>query len=324
MTVTINPFDQDAIIVNGAVATFETDISARFNGYTDTFPSQADLDERKYVRYFPKSGTYRVKHIGIYLTTSAKVDIGINKLGETKNTTNIFNQLDTYNAGNLYNQISHSIISVPRGYNEINVKTNGKNASSTDYRNLQQLIEFELIDEHPVNGEDGIAQINQSSHVLLAKYKCEIAESTKTFNFADILDSKFSEIIVKINGEMTASAQLQMTINGNGANYLQLGNRSVGGTNTAINITTGAVLAIASVTILSGATTFYTETKIQKDEAGIWSGGWSEAQGFSVGSEYSGWNNSVASTTKLTALVISTSTSTWKVGTTIEIYGVRK
>jgi len=316
--VTVMPFDNDFLVINGANPIFPLDGNERFIGWV--VGASTDLAEIKYVRYFPKSGTYRVKYLFTKSSESGKADIGLDADGAT----NLFSQLDEYAAVTTYNQEVFTTIQISRGFHEIHLKANGKNVSSTAFFLKSTMIEFQLIDEHPILSEEGIAQINQGSMVLLAKHKAVVAESTKTFNLADILDSKFSEVKIIINGEMTASAALQLVLNNLGTNYLQKGHRSVGGTITAINITTGAVLTVASTSVLTGSTTFYSEVTIQKDEAGVWSGGKTSTHGFSVGLEETGWNHDVATKSKIETITLSTSASTWKAGTTIEIYGVKR
>lgn len=317
--VRINVFDQDEQVVVGTFTLVRNvSTSARFNGYTGLSAS-GDGYKYKVSRYFPKSGTYKVKYIYATNSNAAIVDVGINGIEN-----NIFSGVDLYSGSLTFNVSRETTIQVGRGIREITFKANGKNGSSSAHGINRQLLEFELIAEHPVLGEEAPAQINQGSMVLLARHKAEQAESTRTFNLADITSEKYSEVIVKISGEATASLELRAVINGLGTNYIQKGENSIGGTVTGINITTGSVLRLASTSILTGATTFNGEFTIQKDETGVWGGGMARFRGYAVGKEDTDWNHDAATANKLTTITISTSASTWKAGTTIEVYGVKR
>jgi len=308
--------DQDFIPIVGTVGPF-VDTGSRFNTITRN-SSNANSDQYKTNRYFSKGGLYKIRWIYLKAVGGAKVDIGLDS-----STNNIFSQIDTYSLGNSYNAVIETVKEIPRGYHDITWTTNGKNASANAYIAYTEAIEFDLIQEYPVYQDDRPAQINQGSMVLLAKHKAAIAEGTFTINLADVLNTKYSEIKVVINGTATASLALQATINALGANYLQKGLSSIGGAVTAINITTGSILKLASTSILTGATKFESWFTIKRQDDGTWTMGQWGSTGFSVGNESGSWNNDQTSTTTLTQIVISTSTSTWKLGTEIEVYGVK-
>lgn len=318
--------DCDTQIVNGVSTGFTRNVTTSSIKNSILFQdTSADLDQWKYERKVKKSGTYLVTYYNFKDTDKGKLHCGVNRVGKPRDTANIAFALDHYNNTTQFNQKYQTTVQIARGLNEFNFKVNGKNASASAYRIGFQFMEFTLIDEHPVAGEDAPAQINQGSMVLLAAHRAEVAESTKTFNLADINSDKYSEITVKINqGEATASLELRAVINGLGTNYIQKGHSSIGGTVNGINITTGATLRLASTSIITGATTFNGEFTVKKDGLGVWRGGKTEFVGHAVGIEETGWSHAAATATKLSAITISTSTSTWKVGTTIEIFGVKR
>ncbi len=319
--VRINAFDQDHQIVAGTPTVATAVLSTRIiGGSWATASGTADLDQVKFERYFPRSGTYAVTLIVDKSTNHPLLDMGINLIGQTRNTTNLFSQLDLYNGSLQEDQKFVTAVKVARGTNEINIKANGKNASSSAYVIRFSMIEFNLIAEHEVFPESSTPK---TEGILLARYKCEIAESSKVFSLADLVADKYAEVMVKISGKATASLQLQMTFNGLGANYIQKGHMDLTSV-TAINITTGSVLAIGSTTLITGADEFEADVTIKKDAGGVWTGGKCHCTDYSTGQAESGWSNDGATSTKLSQITISTSTSTWAVGTTIGIYGVKR
>ena len=151
--VTINYADQDVEVIAGADA-WTTSISTnrRFNGqrYNAT---RANQDEIRWNRYFPKSGTYRVKVVHLTDAASGITKLGINGVNGTKNTTNILNDDDWYSGSGIKNVESFATVEVARGFNYINHLTNSKNGSSSNYYIYYEFVEFTLINEHPVLGE---------------------------------------------------------------------------------------------------------------------------------------------------------------------------
>ena len=151
--VTINYADQDVEVIAGADAWVSgVSTSRRLNGHLYN-GTRADQDEIRWSRYFPKSGTYRVKVVHVTASNSGIVRLGINGVNGTKNTTNILNDDDWYSGSGIQNVESFSTVEIARGFNYINHLTNGKNASSSHYYTYYQFVEFTLINEHPVLGE---------------------------------------------------------------------------------------------------------------------------------------------------------------------------
>ena len=151
--VTINYADQDVEVIAGADAwTSGVSSSRRLNGHFYN-ATRANQDEIRWSRYFPKSGTYRVKVVHVTASNSGIVRLGINDVNGTKNTTNILNDDDWYSSSGIKNVESFATVEVSRGFNYINHLTNGKNGSSSHYYTYYQFVEFTLINEHPVLGE---------------------------------------------------------------------------------------------------------------------------------------------------------------------------
>ena len=140
----INWADEDR--VTSATATVTVSTSARSNGYM--WSGLTDLNTKEWTRYFPKSGTYKVKYVHRNASDGAKTDIGLDS-----STNDIFSQIDTF-LDQGFDKESITTIEVARGNHKVTVKSNGKNASSGNYVSYIQLLQFDLIDEHEVLGED--------------------------------------------------------------------------------------------------------------------------------------------------------------------------
>ena len=144
--VMVSAADRDFEQVGGSTSVVTYNL-ARTNGYQQGINNSSN--EWYFTRYFPKSGTYRVKFV--YWKTSDK---GIIDIGLDDSTDNIFNGVDQYNGSALWNVESFSTIEVARGNHKITFKINGKHASSSGYFSDSILLQFDLIDEHDVLGED--------------------------------------------------------------------------------------------------------------------------------------------------------------------------
>ena len=143
--------DQDQIVVAGYTPVIAISTSARGNGTLGLAAANAaDQDKQKFRRYFARSGLYKFKLVYAKASDAGKLDVGLDS-----STTNILSQLDLYNASTTYNNIIEKTIEIARGAHDIVFLINGKNASSSDYTFLMQLVEFDLIAEYPVAGESG-------------------------------------------------------------------------------------------------------------------------------------------------------------------------
>lgn len=308
--------DQDFVNVSGNALVFTVDTSARLNVRMNQ-ASPANGDKNKVTRYFTKGGLYRVRQIYRKETDAGLIDIGIDT-----STNNIFSQLDMYAVSNSDNNVKETLIEISRGYHDIVYTVNGKNASSSNYYCLIQATLFDLIQEYPVYQDDRPAQINQGYMVLLGKHTAVVAESTFTFNFADVdLANKYSEIVIKIHGTATASLALQMKINGTSSGYYADGLKDLVGTLTGVNFSATTQHEIIGTNIITGANNFKARIILSIEnaqanilsEGGVGGNGMTKLQGL-VG----------LLVNLLNSLTIQTSTSTWSILTTIEVYGVRK
>lgn len=145
--VSISAFDQDLVETTGTWG-FAVSTTRRMNG--EFVNNGTDLDACKFNRYFPKSGTYKVR-----LVHDTNSDMGILDMGmDTAASTDLFSQIDMYAASRVGFVIEETTISVARGQHEIHLTTNGKNGSASDHDIRISLIQFDLIDEHQVLGED--------------------------------------------------------------------------------------------------------------------------------------------------------------------------
>ena len=163
--VIIKPTDKDWIVVSGASPTTVVDTNARFNVRLPL--GATNLDEAKFVRYFPKSGTYRVKFIYRSRPDTGILDIGLDSPAGT----NLWNQFDFYDATGFYNQETFTTKDISRGQHDISFKINGKNGSSSGYNAQIQLMEFTLIDEHPVLGAEGKTKASDISWEEIGRKK---------------------------------------------------------------------------------------------------------------------------------------------------------
>ncbi len=308
--VDINPFDQDAIrTAGGAAVGYTINTSERYNGYylgTDS----ANSSSYKFTRFFGKGGLYKVRFIYSKNTDAAKADIGLDST-----TTALFSQVDGYNASQTYNNVIEMTKEISRGYHDITFLANGKNASSSNYKIYNGGLQFDLVQEYPVYQDDKPAQINHGGLVLLSKHKAVVAESTFTFNLADITDTKYSEVLVVVRGGQTAALSLLMKVNGLSATYFGKGITSDGTTVSAVNISGASswtMLVGTGANIISGhATLKHSNGQIMGES--IFGEGTGTERTLSIYQSGSGF--------PLSSIVISTSTSTWVVGTEIEIWG---
>ena len=175
--VTINVFDQDVVSVNGNTPESTVVTSRRWNGYFN-IGTDANLDEYYFTRYFPKSGTYRFKLGHRVGNLDGILEMGVNKSEDTTNNTNIFSGLDLYASPQVNLSESFATVKVARGFNNINFKINGKNASSSKYDLYWYICEFDLIDEHPVLGAEGVRKSSGVSWEEIGRKKIHQAEAS--------------------------------------------------------------------------------------------------------------------------------------------------
>ena len=292
--------------------------SSRFNHAIEiTGLGGALNDEAIFRRYF-SGGSYLVKYVYVTSLDGGIIDIG---WGGTQN--NIFDGFDQQNGSTVWNNEAYRIVQIPRGFHDINFLGQADGGSG-DFDWHFSLLEFTKV------GNDLNAQLDESQDntegamVPLGRYSAKKAESTKTFNLAgvDIVD-KYSKIIVQIDLQPSASLELQMTLNGI-ASYFQDGNSSIGGTQAAIDITQ-STLRLGSTSVITAVdqtTNCDVEISAMKGTSANLRIFWHLGT-VTVGDE-SGSGGCAANPTTLDTIVIQTSTSTWKVGTVITVYGMKK
>jgi hypothetical protein len=144
--VTINGFDLDEVIVSGSALTHSVQTASRFNSETYNNPHSLN-DEWKYTRYFPKSGTYRMKVIYNDGSAGGIIDFGIDSPAGN----NLIDGLDTQSSSGR-NKERFTTAEISRGNHDISMLCQADGGAS-DYQFAWHMIQFDLINEHPVLGE---------------------------------------------------------------------------------------------------------------------------------------------------------------------------
>lgn len=219
--VKINAFDQDYTAIQGTVnPTVLT--TTRTNGYVFNGATN-NSDEWKYTRYFPKSGTYRVKIIHDKDSDRGIVDIGLDT-----DATAIANQLDSYNATSLLNEEYFTTIEVSRGNHDIHFKLNGL-GSGSDYIFVLQFAQFDLIDEHPVLGED--SPIGRNGMELIGY----ATANNTVLDTGTIPAKKFLMVKYHVEVDSAGSMELKFRFNGDsGTNYARRNSQDGATDNTQV------------------------------------------------------------------------------------------
>ena len=167
-----------------------------------------------------------------------------------------------------------------------------------------------------------------SKLVLLEAHEAGIAESTFTHTLSPALTSEdTSAIIIYITGESTAAFNLELELNADSsALYIQDGFRITGTVETILQNVNDAFFTPASITMIDAANiNFATEINIMipdSSDTNPFPLGFSKA--YSRNGNYENFallfNKSFST---ITSIKISTSISTWKAGTHIDIYRVK-
>lgn len=243
-------FDKDVNIIAGTWIQ-NVDSGSRFNGYQWN-NSAANGDEAFFTRYFTKGGLYRVRFVYLKNNNQAKADIGLDSNGST----NLFSQLDMYNASLTYNNVIEMTKEITRGFHDIHFKANGKNASSSGY-NLQGFILFDLIQEYPVYQDDQPPTGLEGDEVVL--YKTTLASTATSISIplaaVDIIN-KYSEIEIVLDTLPSASANLTLALTAGGlSGSVCYGNavKVLGTTVTGVSFSATATWTLADTTVITGA-----------------------------------------------------------------------
>jgi hypothetical protein len=175
--VMINAFDQDFNIITDSGIQSTKDTSSRANGFFEN-NSEGDNAEWDYIRYFPKSGTYRVKISNVFVGSGGILKVGL----DTTQGTNLFT-VDTYNGSTTYGNEEFTTIQIARGNHTISFYVDDNHVSSSSFRCITQFLQFDLIDEHDVLGEDAPSE-----------------------------DKPFWEVLASVNGDGTSTTLSSGTI----------------------------------------------------------------------------------------------------------------
>jgi len=164
------------------------------------------------------------------------------------------------------------------------------------------------------------------SMVILGTHEALIAESSHTFSFPAIDFDSISHLVLEIDGSATAALAIQVRINALATNYNNQGRRIAAGVETFINTVAQTAWTVATNLLITGATSgFNIICKIisfkgsPDNQPAIFADatGPVHANETMVGSQG-------ASTTSITDVVIRTSVSSWRIGTRMTLYSVRR
>jgi len=165
---------------------------------------------------------------------------------------------------------------------------------------------------------------------LLDNYEATSAESSHTFTPSSALEfDTYSQIIVVIDGLTTASLALELIVNGQrGANnYLSVGKRFVWTPTETLIVENSTQYTLATTTCLPSAGSSFnvvvsmtcndttTGTNRIHIDTNANCGAINEIKG--------GINQSVVYT-EITEIIVETSTSTWRIGTRMSVYGIKR
>lgn len=170
----------------------------------------------------------------------------------------------------------------------------------------------------------GIVQTGDTFLTVIGDYEAAIAEASHSFTFTAVDFDDDSEVMIIIDGSVTAAAAIQVRINSEaGASYFQDGRRIASGVETLIDQNSENEFDVCSATMLqNGGDGFFAVIKISFNKSGTLDRPRiiSESVGGSVlaNEQVSGMFN--VATATLTDIVMRTSTSTWDIGTRITVY----
>ena len=220
--ITINGFDLDEVIVSGSALTHSVQTGSRFNSETYNNPHSLN-DQWKYTRYFPKSGTYRMKVIYNDGGAGGIIDFGIDSPAGN----NLIDGLDTQSSSGR-NKERFTTAEISRGNHDISILCQADGGAS-DYQFAYHMIQFDLINEHPVLGAEGVRKSSGVSWEEIGRKKIHQAEASinvkipeKKFLRAEVHAIKTASLEVRIrlnndsSGTDTTSGNYSQRINTNG------------------------------------------------------------------------------------------------------------
>jgi len=177
-----------------------------------------------------------------------------------------------------------------------------------------------------VEGGGGVAAPPPTNEVLsiIETYEAAIAESSHNFNFPAIDFDDDSELILKIDGVATADFALFLRFNANVTAYFVDGSDFVGGVATPVDSNNQTHITLIGSGQMGADSKFFAGASIQLSK-----GAASDFVSclFSSGGDLTfrtALGQLRANTSSLTDVEVSTSASTWKIGTRITLYRMRR
>lgn len=314
--------DEDIQVISGdAFPVLVTDIS-RFNNTRFTNSAGTNIgDKYSWNRYF-SGGTYKVEFIANANLDRAEIDIGFGGIAD-----NIFDNLNYTTGGD--NTKRTTTVTIPRGNQLITYEV--VLATAGDAKALTRL-QFTKIGTVISAENDDSSDPVHGALVPLAKFVNPNLASpfSHTFDLGGVgidTDGKYSKVIVIAKGETGAgsTASLQAEINGENTTgeIFQQGTDANAGTLTGINEST--LTFIQLIDIITANDSFNAELEIfSKLNGNLPING--TFHGFLENNiDYSGgWLIDLFDHTNIFQIIIRQTNGAWKVGSSIEVYGVKR
>jgi len=160
---------------------------------------------------------------------------------------------------------------------------------------------------------------------LIETYEASIAEGSKTFTFTEITFDDDSELVLVMDGAVTASLALEIAVNGDTTtNYFTDGRRISAGTETIIDINSAEFWTVASTSILGIANqNFFGNIRFMRSKALTLDRPNMISEFIGAGQEQVSCQLTSVET-GISSIEVNTSTSTWGIGTRFSLYRVRR
>jgi hypothetical protein len=313
--------DDDLEEVTGTVArTLVIDTGARFNHFhSHSSTGDANNDEDLWRRYF-SGGTYLVKLVYGQVSTGADaVDYFLD--GDSANP---FLDAINMDGAAVENLEVFTTVNIPRGFHDVHEKCISAGA---DFRPKTQLLQFTKIGENPDPENDDNSDGVHGSIVPLARHIARVAESSHTFKLFPIDPKKYSKIILEWSLEATASLSLELKLNAITSAYYISGNSNIGTTTANIDDPNTSEWILADSSLILDIASREASGKVELFVRNLspinFIYGISEAVGATRGSELRGLSTNIG-TPKIEDIILETSTSTWKIGSRFNVYGIKE
>ena len=306
--------DADGEIVQNTTWTLAVVTTRRFNGQLTQNTAPADSDEIVFRRYF-SGGVYSFTGLGVGSGDAPKIDLGLDS-----NPTAIFNQWNQFNTSNVNNTLE-----ITRGYHDIHIKVNTKDAGSSAFKVRIIRLLFELIGRSTQLGDEGFEDSEDGSRVLLGLFEKRKSDSdTITMKLANVNLKKYSTIIIEWNVLMSSgSAEIDVTFNNitTASSYIQDGTTTAGGTDANINVS-DAHWILFSRNIHSANVGIYGLVELGNFDILDRANGVYRAVS-NTGYTESSLHNTTNGLTELTELDMLPNAGNINVGSCIKVYGIR-